>query len=1013
MEMPIVEALEHVAAVQSLGRLCENNQHDLVLSMIQSNKAMKEYLTILLLPSFPNCLTCVEICVNNLPSGAIETPGSLSRNALIAAIILGENNYPVIQKLVEYRDGILVDARDALGRTAIHYAVIKGDLDALKLLVDQGNADAKLVDNDGNSILHQFFMFNVKSSEMLDYLLNGKPNQQTMMHVANGKAQGMNTPAMYAMKMNSPYLIQLLREVGDVGSNEHPTVERRKMALELSLHEIQDGDLEELQDIIERFGDSVDGNGDTLLHNVARFGLTNQKVIDYCLKEPGLLCNQINVPNRMGRTPLYTLLDTRKCSEPMFNAIMECPELDLTVKDIDGWVMLKPALTQKDEVFLNLYERDPSLLFKSNNNDVTVFIYMISSKKFELIKALVEKHDLDLTKVDNLGRNILHICAEFCDKELYIYDYLFSKLTVDPQTMVNIKDRTRYGYTPLMSAAVSKNMYIFKHLFNKYDVDLQVKPNPGFNFNYFTLAIKYCDHDIQTEILRRCPELATYVNDLGETPVMVAIREKKLELTKILIEECHVDINVKNNYGNTLLHYMANYHVKDMELIELLLNGDRNISYYINERNAKNLTANEIAMQRDNIELANTLAKYLTTEADIAQIDVEDVTNEKPAVITSKNLDFFSSYRSDQFWSNLRIAIEKNDLEAVKKNITSSDPLVLDWDSGTPLHFISTIQNIGPNIIDFLLNESVVTQPHINSQNKFGETPLHCAAVREHIPLLNALLKHPDINTTVQNRKGETVLLAAINNDWVKFSEDVIQMLVMHDPSLVHIPDFHGITPLQACILRNHFEVLRLVVEKGKADVNYVDDDGDTLAHFLAGYQKQDPEVIEYLMNKPHNVLKHINKRNKHGNTPLHAACKTNNEKYALYLLNQRRIDLQRVNNMNETPLFVCLSVNRQTASSKIIQGLVKKSPGMVNKSNFVGDLPILLAINVENYDAVKVLVKDGRIDVNLWRDKQHNTLLHYLFLYGIQDRKIFKYMIGETFLNINPLGNNPIKMMT
>lgn len=997
MEMPIVEALEHVAAVQSLGRLCENNQHDLILSVIQANKGMKEYLTVLLLPSFPNCLECIKICVNNLPPEGIEKPGSLGRNALIAAIILGENNFRVIQKLVEYKSGFLVNVPDALGRTAIHYAVIKGDLEILKLLSETGNADARHVDNDGNSILHQFFLFNVKNSDMLKYLLHDKPKQHMMIHVPNNKAQGMVTPGMYAMKMNSPFVVQLMKVNTDERVVDHPTVERRRIALDLSLREIEDGDLDELQFIIEKFGDSVDGNGDTLLHNFAKFGLTNQRAVDYCLKDPGVLSFLINTQNREGKTPLYILLERQRPSIVLFNSMIEHPELDPSISDIDGWVLLRPALTQPDHIFFCVFELNPRLLFKSNHYDISVFINMMVKTRFDLIRALVEKYDIDLTNVDDHGRNILHLCAEFCINNPYTYDYLLSKLKVDPQTLVNVKDGTRYGYTPVMSAIISKNTYIFKDLFHKFDIDLHVFPNPGFNFNYLTLAIKYCDYDTQTEMLKRCPELASFVNDLGETPVMVAIREQKYELTRVLIETYNVDINVRNNYGNTLLHYLANYRVKDTELIDLLLNGDRNISYYINERNVDGLTPHEIALEKDNIELANAFSKFLTTEADIAQIDVEDVTNEKPAVITSKNLDFFTSYRVDDFWSNLRVAIEENDLERVKKRIESNS--LLDWDKGTPLHFISSIQNIGPNIIDFLLNECEVTQSHINLQNNHGETPLHCAAIRENIPLLNALLKHPNIITSVRNKKGETALLAAINNDWVQFSQDVIQLLVMHDPTLVDIPDLHGVTPLQASILRNHCDVMKLLIEKGKANINYVDEDGDTLAHFLAGYEKQDPEVIEYLMNKPHNVIKHINKRNKFGNTPLHAACKTNNEKYALYLLNQRRIDLQRVNNMNETPLFVCLSMNREVASPKIIENLVKKSPGMVNKSNFVGDLPILVAINVENYHAVKILIEDGKIDINSWKDKQHNTLLHYLFLYGVKHEKMFKYLFGELIL--------------
>ncbi|XP_063697458.1 ankyrin-3-like [Culicoides brevitarsis] len=1002
METPIAEALEHVAFLQTLNRLCENNQHELILSVLQANKSAEEYLSLLLLISFPNCVTCVEIFIDNLPAEAIEKPGSLGRNALIAAIVLGENNFAVIETLVKYKKGVLVNVPDALGRTAVHYAVIKGDTKIVKLLCEEGNANPDHIDNDGNTILHQFFLFNVKNAELLGYLMRGKPQQHKMLNVHNSKAQGKSTPGMLAMGMNSPYMSQLFREMRDIPPERHPTVERRKMALDLSLYEIQDGDLNELKFIIEKFGDSVDGNGDTLLHSFAKFGLSNKSAIDYCLRRPSnALEGQINAQNREGKTPLYVLLEgPKKASEMLFEALFEHPSLDLTIRDSMGWTVLKPAVKQSKEIFLKIYDSNPNLFFALNLNDMNVFIYMfeiINKEPFELLKALVEDHGLDLTSIDDLGRNIFHYCAEFGKNKPYIYDYLYSKLPVSPQTMINVKAKDCYGYTPMMLAIISGNDYFFKHLFAKYDVDLTLKPNSGFNANYLTLAIKHSSLDIQLQILKRCPELVDFVSDLGITPVMIAIAESKLELTKILINEYNVDITVKNSYGNTILHYLANHRVKDTELIELLLNGDRNVAFYINERNEDGLTPFDIAMQKENIELANAFAKYLTTEADVAQIDVKDVTNEKPLVISQVD-GFLATFQEESLFDDLRTLIEKNDLEGVKTYMSSRNlPEVL--------HFISAIQNIGPNIIDFLLHECPKTRENVNYQNKNGDTALHCAAVREHIPLLNALLKHPEINTKIQNKKGETALLAAINNTWVKFSEDVIRMLVMHEPSLVHIPDFYGVTPLQAAILHDHFNVLRLVVEKG-ANLHYVDSDEDTLAHFLAGYKAQDPKMIEFLMNKPNNVLKHINKRNKHGNTPLHAACKMNNEKYVNYLLAQRRIDLLRVNNMNETPLFVCLSVNRKTASAKIIDELVKKCPGMVSKPNFVGDLPILLALNVENHDVIKVLIEDGRIDVNIWRDRQQNTLLHYLFLYEIKDRNIYKLLIDKGQLVINHPNN-------
>lgn len=169
----------------SINALCSKDQHDVILSLIQGNPQLKKYLTIFLFPSFPNCSKCIDIALFTLPSEAIEQPGCLGRNALIASIILGENNFEVIQKFVDYKNGYLVNLSDTLGRTSLHYAIIKGDLLVTKYLINYGNSDVCHKDHDGNNVLHQFFWFNVKNSKILDYLLTETLKGPSLTHQTN------------------------------------------------------------------------------------------------------------------------------------------------------------------------------------------------------------------------------------------------------------------------------------------------------------------------------------------------------------------------------------------------------------------------------------------------------------------------------------------------------------------------------------------------------------------------------------------------------------------------------------------------------------------------------------------------------------------------------------------------------------------------------------------------------------------------------------------------------------
>lgn len=903
---------------------------------------------------------------------------------------------------------------------------------------------------------------------------------------------------MCALKYNNPNVVQLLKYCRQ--ERICPMIIRHENVIKSVLTNINVGEINILIELIENYGDSVDKNGDTLLHYFARLGLNSEDAINYCLDlTNGKLLYLANERNRKNQTALYIAIANLPKTKSIFNALVKLDKLD----DDQKVKCLVKAISNGADIFDDLYKYcNVDILKISDERSMTPLCYIVQQKQLDILKILIEKYEINLNVTDDKGRNILHILSYFCIDSPYVFDYLISK-NINFDQLINQKDTTEQGYTPLLAAVVTRNWYVFKQLFERFEPDLMIKGGYGCEFNVFQAAIKYLDVEVLCKMLKRCPILADVSLETGETPVMIAIRCKNISLAKLLIKEYKVDIGMKDNYDNTMLHYLAVCEVTDKDLINLLLNSEHNIRYLCNDRNSNGQTALEIAQKKDNVELILALWKavelkntycdaLLEEKKPLASIEqailtmqndppssmipyteqvqvtedklssegphkipkaskVQDIKilpvesdhtvlipqskssgtvkqDNKPITLTEKtiyipfvkqsdNESIISSttqnlYVGTKFWKEFCETVRQNNLENVKILIQKLEmyPIPTDSKLNTALHHISRVSNVGPNIIEYIFMETIVIKNQINARNKVGNTPLHIAVSREHIPLINILLKQPNIKTRQPNEQGETPLITAIKNQKNTFKQDIIKILIKQDKDLVRIPESHGWTPLQVAILHNHLDIVKLLLEKNGVDLYMKTKTQDTLLHFLAShYYVLNPKVLDFLMRKPYNLLKYLNYTNKDDNTPLHISAKANNVEFVRYLLKIPNIDVDRLNKVQETSLFTALSSNMQNTSPVIIQMLVKKSPILATKPNFVGIQPILIALNVKHLLAIKIFLDDGGIDVNRWKDKQNNTLLHYYFLYNVQNKDIFQVLLkkGKRIINVrNSLGD-------
>jgi ankyrin repeat protein len=158
------------------------------------------------------------------------------------------------------------------------------------------------------------------------------------------------------------------------------------------------------------------------------------------------------------------------------------------------------------------------------------------------------------------------------------------------------------------------------------------------------------------------------------------------------------------------------------------------------------------------------------------------------------------------------------------------DQDIIGW---TPLHYYARCGLVEP--CELFLKEN---QRFVNSQDKYGDTPLSDAAYWGNRGIAALLLENgADVNAC--NSKGQT--------------------------------------PVCRAVMKNYLKMVKLLVKVGKADVNKVlDRHGNTLAHVIA-YRSRAADGTVQIMNY---LVKHgldLRRRNKYGDTPFMRACRIYN----------------------------------------------------------------------------------------------------------------------------------------
>lgn len=121
----------------------------------------------------------------------------------------------------------------------------------------------------------------------------------------------------------------------------------------------------------------------------------------------------------------------------------------------------------------------------------------------------------------------------------------------------------------------------------------------------------------------------------------------------------------------------------------------------------------------------------------------------------------------------------------------------------------------------------------------------------------------------------------------------MIEKLVEQSKSwLVDEKKEDGFTSLHLACLNNHYEVVKLLIELGKSNVNVKNMNQQTALHLVIDRQHYD--IVQLLLDNKSDV----NVQNKDGDSPLHCLVRNQNLNHAKqYVIGQKPTDKVRIKN--------------------------------------------------------------------------------------------------------------------
>ncbi|KAI6773002.1 hypothetical protein HG530_003960 [Fusarium avenaceum] len=498
----------------------------------------------------------------------------------------------------------------------------------------------------------------------------------------------------------------------------------------------------------------------------------NVEIVQRLVKEGA----SINIRDILGVTPVTYAVSNG--NHEVVKILLEAGGSSLADTDVGTRLLISAIHKSQQQVVKQLIEAGNTDVNARDKNGTTLLLLAVDSKDVTIVKLLL-KGSADVNIGDNDGWTPLLQAVKYGDQALV-------QLLLDSGAAINTADGD--GRTPLTLAIVSHHDGIVQLML----WSCQAKVTAEMEF----LIIEQCGCETLKLLLSRYEVDLNARNENGDTLLISTIKGGWIDKCKVLLRSSSIDINGQDKGGNTALHYAVD--AQDEGMVSLLL-AKQDVN--INARNGKGRTPIALACSNASFAIVRMLL-----DTDQADVNIPDSTGGVPLVV--------AAYQGEADIVQLL-------LETGKTNVN-----MVDNEGRTAL--ASAAVNGHEEAVRILLGSS---QVQVNLVDTYGLTPLSLAASEEHANVVRILLDTAGVDTEVEDHTGRTALaLAAMKGD-VK----IVEMLLHHRRASMYLANHHCRIAWLLAAEQGREDVIRLLLDLGYSDVDTRDGRGRTALSLAAG----------------------------------------------------------------------------------------------------------------------------------------------------------------------------------
>ena len=905
--------------------------------------------------------------------------------------------------------GCDINARGVQGRTILHWACVKNQLEVVKFLVTEIKCDLEVEDENSNRPLHIACTFS-GSVELVSYLI-----KVAGCDINTWGLEG-RTILHWACEKNHLEVAKFL--VTEINCDFEAKDEYNNRPIHIAC--AFSGSVELVSYLIKVAGCDINARGvqgRTILHWACV--KNHLEVVKFLVTE--IKCD-LEAEDEYNNRPLHFAC-AFSGSVDLVSYLIKVAGCDINTRGLEGRTILHWACEENHLEVAKFLVTEIKCDFEAKDeyNNRPIHIACAFSGSVDLVSYLIKVAGCDINARGVQGRTILHwACVK---NQLEVVKFLVAEIKC------GLEAEDEYNNRPLhFACAFSGNVELVSYLIKVAGCDINTRGLEGRTIlhwaceeNHLEVAkflvteIK-CDLEAEDEYNNRplhfaCAfsgsvDLVSYLIKVagcdinargvqGRTILHCACEKNQLEVVKFLVTEIKCDLKAEDKDSNRPLHIACAFS-GSVDLVSYLI---KVAGCDINTRGLEGRTILHWACEENHLEVV----KFLVTEIK-CDLEAEDEYNNRPlhfACAFSGSVDLVSylikvagcdiNARGVQGRTILHCACEKNQLEVVKFLVTEikCDLKAEDEDSNRPLHIACAFSG-SVDLVSYLIK---VAGCDINTRGLEGRTILHWVCEGNHLEVVKFLVTEIKCDLEAEDEYNNRPLHFAC-----AFSGNVelVSYLIKVAGCDINARGVQGRTILHMACEENHLEVVKFLVTEIKCDPEVKDEHNNRPLHLACAFSGS-VDLVSYLIKV---AGCDINTRGLEGRTILHKACEENHLEVVKFLVTEINCELEAEDEDSNRPLHLACAFSR---SVELVSYLIKVAGCDINARGFQGRTILHKACEKNHLEVVKFLVTEIKCDLEA-EDEHNNRPLHLACTFS-GSVELVSYLINVAGCDINTRG--------